>query len=161
MSLEEAFFAGGCFWGVEHLLEPLPGVISVESGYMGGRVDNPTYKAICTGTTGHAEAVRVRFDPSKTTYETLARMFFEIHDPTQRNRQGPDIGSQYRSAVFVTGPTQAKIIERLIAVLKGKGLDVVTELKPARIFWPAEAYHQDYYVRTGKAPYCHTHTPRF
>ncbi|MDP6947082.1 MAG: peptide-methionine (S)-S-oxide reductase MsrA, partial [Myxococcota bacterium] len=159
--LEEAFFAGGCFWGVEHLLEPLPGVVSVVSGYMGGAVQSPSYEAICTGRTGHAETVRVRFDPTKTDYETLAKMFFEIHDPTQRDRQGPDVGTQYRSAIYVTDETQSKIAQKLISILRKKGLNVVTEVAPAGIFWPAEAYHQDYYTRTGKAPYCHAHTPRF
>lgn len=160
-ALAEAFFAGGCFWGVEHLLERLPGVASVVSGYMGGTVSSPSYQAITTGRTGHAETVRVRYDPTKTTFETLAKMFFEIHDPTQRNRQGPDIGSQYRSAVFTTSDGEVQTTQRLIATLRKQGLDVVTEVTPAGIFWPAEAYHQDYYVRTGKAPYCHSRTPRF
>jgi len=159
--LEEAFFAGGCFWGVEHLLEPLPGVVSVESGYMGGAVATPTYEAICTGRTGHAETVRVRFDPAKTTYEALAKRFFEIHDPTQRGRQGPDVGPQYRSAVFTTGSAQSKTAQSLIGTLREQGLAVVTEIVPAGVFWPAEAYHQDYYVRTGKTPYCHSRTLRF
>ena len=159
--LKEAFFAGGCFWGVEHLLESMPGVQSVVSGYMGGHVQSPTYEAICTGKTGHAEAVRVRYDPTKVTYEALAKMFFEIHDPTQVDRQGPDRGPQYRSAVFVTDKEQEKTTLALIDLLKQKGLKVVTQVASAGIFWPAEAYHQDYYKRTGKAPYCHAHTPRF
>ena len=159
--LEEAFFAGGCFWGVEYLLENQPGVISVVSGYMGGHKQSPTYKEVVYTDTGHAEAVRVRFDPTKTSYEVLARRFFEIHDPTQVDRQGPDRGPQYRSAVFVTGETQKKITLGLIAQLQAKGLKVATRIHPAEVFWPAEDYHQDYYVRTGKAPYCHEYTPRF
>jgi peptide methionine sulfoxide reductase msrA/msrB len=159
--LAEAFFAGGCFWGVEHLLETLPGVDSVVSGYMGGTKQSPTYEEICTGRTGHTETVRVRFDPSKTNYEALAKMFFEIHDPTQVNRQGPDRGPQYRSAIFVTDKAQEVTTRKLIKLLEAKGLTIATQVERAGIFWPAEAYHQDYYVRTGKAPYCHSHTPRF
>ena len=160
-ALADAYFAGGCFWGVEHLLESQPGVVSAVSGYMGGSVKNPSYKAICTGTTGHAEAVRVRFDPTKTNFETLARLFFEIHDPTQVNRQGPDRGTQYRSVVFVTDRAQETTTMKLIGLLKDKGLKVATKVQSAGIFWPAEAYHQDYYRKTGKAPYCHAYTPRF
>lgn len=159
--VEQAFFAGGCFWGVEHLLAEVPGVSTVDSGYMGGHKDRPTYKEICSGYTGHAEAVRVTFDPRKVSYETLAKLFFEIHDPTQRDRQGPDIGSQYRSAVFTTTEAQAEVVHRLIGILREKGFNVVTEVAEAGIYWPAEDYHQDYYVRTGKAPYCHARVERF
>lgn len=159
--LEEAFFAGGCFWGVEHLLESEPGVLMVESGYMGGTTKAPTYEQVLSKTTGHAETVRLRFDPTKTSYEALARVFFEIHDPTQRDRQGPDVGPQYRSAIFVTGDGQAATVKKLMGLLTGKGLDVVTEIQPAGVFWPAEDYHQNYYARTGKAPYCHVRTARF
>jgi len=158
---EIAFFAGGCFWGVEHLLAASPGVFDVDSGYMGGSVPNPSYEAVCNGQTGHAEAVRVIFDPDKTTFETLAKLFFEIHDPTQVNRQGPDLGSQYRSAVFFTDDTQKETTLKLVKQLEGMGLSVATQVAPAGIFWPAEDYHQDYYARTGKAPYCHARTPRF
>ncbi len=158
---EEAFFAGGCFWGVEHLLESVRGVVRVESGYMGGKSDKPNYKQICTGRTGHAETVRVVFDPAVVSYETLAKHFFEIHDPTQLNRQGPDHGDQYRSAVFVTSKDQAKVVEGLIKTLRKKGYKVVTEVEPAEKFWPAEDYHQNYYKRTRKVPYCHAHTKRF
>ncbi len=158
---EEAFFAGGCFWGVEHLLGQVPGVISAESGYMGGETSEPSYEQVCTGRTGHAETVRVVFEPRKTSYAALARLFFEIHDPTQRDRQGPDVGTQYRSAVFYTSDAQRQTAEELIAELKRRGYDAATELEPAARFWRAEDYHQDYYQRTGKAPYCHARVPRF
>lgn len=158
---EEAFFAGGCFWGVEHLLESVPGVLSAESGYMGGHHRSPTYRDVITGATGHAETVRIRFDPSKVTYEELARRFFEIHDPTQVDRQGPDHGNQYRSAVFVTGPDQRRVTRGLVSILEKKGLKIATQIADAEVFWPAEGYHQDYYVRTGKEPYCHARVSRF
>ena len=159
--LDSAIFAGGCFWGVEHLMQQQNGVISVVSGYIGGTVENPTYKEVCTGTTGHAEAVKITFDSSKVDYRTLAKLFFEIHDPTQRDGQGPDLGHQYRSAVFYNSAEQKKITEELISELRGKGYDVVTEVAPASEFYEAEDYHQDYYVITGKAPYCHAYTKRF
>jgi peptide methionine sulfoxide reductase msrA/msrB len=158
---QEAFFAGGCFWGVEHLLEKIPGVLKVESGYMGGSLRSPTYRQVVGGRSGHAESVRVTFDPSAVSYRTLAKAFFEIHDPTQVGGQGPDLGPQYRSAVFVTDSGQERTIAELVALLRAKGHAVVTEVRPAEVFWPAEAYHQDYYARSGKAPYCHAHTRRF
>jgi peptide methionine sulfoxide reductase msrA/msrB len=158
---EKAFFAGGCFWGVEYHLEKIDGVLAARSGYMGGQVEKPSYEEVCSGNTGHAEAVEVEFDPSKTDYETLARLFFEIHDPTQRDRQGPDHGSQYRSAVFYVDENQKAIAEKLIGILKDKGLKVATELAPADTFWPAETYHQDYYDQTAKQPYFHAYTKRF
>ncbi len=157
----KAYFAGGCFWGVDYWLKSAPGVVSVTAGYMGGTTKNPTYKQVCTGTTGHAETVEVVFDPNKTNYEDLAKLFFEIHDPTQRNRQGPDIGYQYRSAIFYADQQQKQIAESLIEQLKKKGLKVVTSVEPAKEFWPAEDYHQDYYSKTGGTPYCHFRTKRF
>lgn len=160
-AVEKAYFAGGCFWGVEHLLQGAEGVLSVTSGYMGGHTSNPTYKDVSYKETGHAETVEVVFDPTKTSYETLARLFFEIHDPTQKNRQGPDVGEQYRSAIFYTNDRQKAISEKLIRILKEKGYDVVTELHMADKFWVAEDYHQDYYDKSGKEPYCHIYTPRF
>lgn len=157
-----AYFAGGCFWGVEHYLEQLDGVLSVESGYMGGTVANPTYEDVLTKKSGHYETVRVRYDSAKVDYETVAKLFFEIHDPTQDDGQGPDIGPQYRSAIFVQSPQERETIENLITVLKQRGYDVVTEIRDgAAKFWPAEDYHQDYYVRTGKTPYCHAKVDRF
>lgn len=152
---ETAIFAGGCFWGVEYWMKKEPGVISVESGYIGGKTERPTYEEVCYKNTGHAEAVKVVFDPSKVSYETLAILFFEIHDPTQLNRQGPDVGDQYRSEVFYTTPQQKEIAEELIACLKAKGYDVKTRVTAATTFWPAEQYHQNYYERKGSIPYCH------
>jgi peptide methionine sulfoxide reductase msrA/msrB len=157
----KAYFAGGCFWGVDYYLKSAPGVISVTAGYMGGTTKNPTYKQVCSGTTGHAETVEVVFDPNKTTYEDLAKLFLEIHDPTQKNRQGPDVGNQYRSAIFYVDQQQKQIAEQLIERLKKKGLKVVTSVEPAKEFWPAEDYHQDYYGKTGGTPYCHIRTKRF
>lgn len=160
-AVETAYFAGGCFWGVEHMLRKEAGVVDVESGYMGGSTESPTYEQVCRGRTGHAETVRVRFDPSKVSFETLAKLFFEIHDPTQENGQGPDIGDQYRSEIFYTSPEQRSTAQKLIAELRSKGYEVATELAPAGRFWPAEAYHQDYYERKGTRPYCHGYTKRF
>jgi len=158
---DTAIFAGGCFWGVEYYLQQMRGVRSVESGYIGGHVDNPTYEQVCSHSTGHAEAVRVVFDPSETSYEEVARMFFEIHDPTQVDRQGPDIGNQYRSEVFYMNEQQKEIAEKLIRLLKDKGYKVATEVTKATTFWPAERYHQDYYFNKGTLPYCHGYTKRF
>lgn len=159
--LERAIFAGGCFWGVEHLFRDVKGVIAVRSGYTGGHVDKPTYKQVCTDKTGHAEAVEILFDPAKVTYEALARRFFEIHDPTQLNFQGPDYGRQYRSAVFYTTPQQKATAEKLIGILKGKGYKVVTEVTPASTFWAAEDYHQDYFAKHPERAVCHEPVERF
>ena len=158
---DTAYFAGGCFWGVEYYLQKIKGVKTVVSGYMGGRKENPTYEEVCSGATGHYETVEVVFDPSETSFEVVARTFFEIHDPTQWNHQGPDRGEQYRSAVFYTGEEQKEITEKLINLLKEKGFKVVTEVRPASIFWKAENYHQDYYEHKGAMPYCHGYVKRF
>jgi len=128
---------------------------------MGGKTRNPTYKEVCYENTGHAEAVEVVFDPGKTDYEKLARYFFEIHDPTQLNRQGPDVGDQYRSAIFYLDDNQKQIAEKLVKILKDKGYKVVTEVTRAGEFYEAERYHQDYYNYTGKEPYCHFYQKRF
>ena len=158
---DTAIFAGGCFWGVEYYLHKAKGVKSVISGYTGGHKDHPTYEEVCSGKTGHYEAVEVVFDPSQTNYETLARLFFEIHDPMEWNHQGPDFGEQYRSAVFYRNEEQKQITEKLIKLLKDKGFNIVTEVKKASAFWPAEAYHQEYYEHKGTLPYCHGYVKRF
>ncbi len=155
-----AFFGGGCFWGVEDGFASLPGVLDVVSGYMGGKVPFPTYDDVCSGTTGHAEVVRVEFDPAKTNFETLAKFFFEIHDPTQIDRQGPDVGSQYRSVIFYTDDNQRDIAQDLVQILEGKGLDVATEISPAPPFFAAEEYHQNFTARTGRGA-CHFKVKRF
>ena len=160
-SERRAYFAGGCFWGVEHLLQQVSGVSSVRSGYMGGHIDEPTYSQVSSGRTGHAEAVEVIYDPREVSYDALAQLFFEIHDPTQRERQGPDAGPQYRSAVFVSNDRERAVVQGLIRQLRSKGYGVVTEVQDAGAFFEAEDYHQDYYEKTGKQPYCHARVPRF
>lgn len=150
-----AVFAAGCFWGVEHLMKKAPGVISARSGYIGGKTENPDYRSVCSGTTGHLEAVEVVYDPSQTSFDNLARLFFEIHDFTQTDGQGPDIGEQYKSAVFVADDQQRKSAQEIIEQLRGMGYEVATEIRESAKFWPAEAYHQNYYEKTGKNPYCH------
>ena len=158
---DTAIFAGGCFWGMEYFLKKAKGVTGTAVGYTGGHIDNPTYKQVCAGNTGHYEAIEVVFDPSKTTYEEVTKLFFEIHDPTQWNHQGPDWGEQYRSAVFYRNEDQKLVTEKLVARLKAKGYTVVTEVKPATKFWKAEDYHQDYYNHKGSEPYCHGFVQRF
>lgn len=162
-NLKSAYFAGGCFWGVEYHFEKLPGVKAAISGYMGGRVNNPSYREVCSGLTGHLEVVKVEFDPTIVSYETLTKLFFEIHDPTQSNGQGPDIGSQYLSAVFYEDQEQKETAQKLIDILKSKGYDVVTKLISTHNtpFFEAEDYHQDYYFVHNKAPYCHSYVKRF
>lgn len=158
---ERAIFAGGCFWGVEYWMRKLPGVKKTSVGYIGGTVVDPTYKEVCSGTTGHAEALEVIFDPEVTTFEEVAKVFFELHDPTQKDRQGPDIGKQYRSGVYYLTEAQRQITLKLIEQLRKKGLNVVTEVLPASHFYPAEDYHQQYYDNNGKLPYCHSRVKRF
>ncbi|HLN22307.1 MAG TPA: bifunctional methionine sulfoxide reductase B/A protein [Bacteroidales bacterium] len=156
-----AIFAGGCFWGVEYFLQKAPGVLSVTSGYTGGYVKNPSYKEVSTGNTGHAEAVKIIYDPEKTTYENLLKLFLEIHDPTQVGGQGPDIGDQYRSEIFYLNDQQKQTAEKYIKILKDKGLRVATTVTKASEFYNAENYHQDYYFNNGKLPYCHAYVKRF
>lgn len=156
-----AIFAGGCFWGVEYFFREAAGVLQTRVGYTGGKTQHPTYQQVCSGTTGHAEAIEVVYDPSRTNFEALARLFFETHDPTQVNRQGPDIGQQYRSAIFYVDDGQKAVSQRLIQELKQKGFNVATQLVKASTFWPAEEYHQDYYSKKNGRPYCHVYQKRF
>jgi peptide methionine sulfoxide reductase msrA/msrB len=158
---DKAYFAGGCFWGVEYYLEQATGVKSVESGYMGGRTGNPDYREVSSHRSGHAEVVQVVYNPSLISYEELAKLFFEIHDPSQMNRQGPDVGNQYRSEIFYRSVEQKEIAGKLVSLLEKKGYDVVTRINPATTFWKAEDYHQDYYMRHGGTPYCHRRVERF
>ncbi|MCX6250239.1 MAG: bifunctional methionine sulfoxide reductase B/A protein [Bacteroidetes bacterium] len=158
---DTAIFSGGCFWGVQYYMEKVKGVISTEVGYTGGHKDHPTYKEVCSGTTGHLEAIEVVFDPAQTSFENIARLFFEIHDPTELNHQGPDWGEQYRSAVFCRNDEQKQVTQKLINLLKEKGYKVVTEIRNAGMFWKAEDYHQEYYDKNGHMPYCHGYVKRF
>jgi len=153
---EQATFAGGCFWCVEAVFDELRGVERVESGYAGGSVSNPSYQQVCMGTTGHAEVVRVTYDPSVVSYRDLLGVFFSTHDPTQLNRQGADVGTQYRSAVFYHTPEQREAAEQVIAELAQKVWDapIVTTLEPLTEFYPAEDYHRDYYRRNPNQGYC-------
>lgn len=158
---EEAIFAAGCFWGVEYYLKKLPGVLKTEVGYIGGNKTSPTYQEVCNGNTGHLEAIRVVYDPKKISYKDLVKYFFEIHDPTQNNGQGPDLGEQYLSAIFYFDDAQKNTSQELIKELTQKGYKVATKLFPVSVFWPAEEYHQDYYTKTNKLPYCHHYIKRF
>lgn len=151
-----AIFAGGCFWGVQYYFDQVPGVVSTEVGYTGGHTDNPSYEAVCTHTTGHAEATKIEFDPEKVSYETLLRQFFRMHDPTQLNRQGPDVGDSYRSAIFYSDDEQKQQAEVIIKELNDKEFKgkIVTTLEPLGKWWPAEDYHQKFTEKTGRG-FCH------
>ncbi len=148
-----AYFAGGCFWGIEDRFQQVPGVIDATSGYQGGKTPRPTYKQVCTGRTGHAETVRVTFDPARVTYRQLLEWFFRFHDPTQLNRQGPDIGTQYRSAIFAADEAQLREAQAFIREMASaeafRKRRIVTTVEPAGPFFEAEAYHQDYHRRNG------------
>ena len=153
--LSRATFAAGCFWGVEELFRHIDGVVDVVSGYTGGGSPQPTYGQVCSGTTGHAEAVLVTFDPHRVTYEHLLDEFWRHHDPTTVDRQGPDVGTQYRSAVFTHDPGQQQVAEHSRASVQSRfERPIVTRIEPASTFWPAEAYHQRYTERTGRGG-CH------
>ena len=158
---EEAIFAGGCFWGIDHYFRKLTGILKVEVGYSGGTLPNPSYEMVCANRAGHYEVARVLYDPSKTSFEEVCSYFFEIHDPTQRDGQGPDIGQQYESVVFYYDDKQRQVASRLIETLKQTGFDVATKLLPVSIFWPAEDYHQAYYAKKRAESYCHVYTKRF
>jgi len=157
MAIEKATFGAGCFWGVEVAFRSIPGVVNTTVGYEGGITKNPTYKDVCTDTTGHAEVVQVEFDPAKVAYEDLVKAFFKLHDPTQLNRQGPDWGTQYRSAIFYHSPEQQQVAQSTKEAVAGSGRftkPVVTEVVPAQEFYPAEDYHQQYLEKRGLAS-CH------
>lgn len=158
---EEAIFAAGCFWGGEYYFQKLNGVLKTEVGYIGGHTKDPVYEEVCMGNTGHYEAIRVLYDPDKISYEELAKYFFEIHDPTQTNGQGPDRGQQYLSVVFYYNEEQKMIAKKLIKQLEAQGQKIATQLLPVNVFWRAEKYHQDYYTKTGKQPYCHHYIKKF
>jgi len=153
--MEQAIFAAGCFWGVQFYFDQVPGVIETTVGYTGGHVDHPTYEQVCTHSTGHAEAVLIKFDPKIISYETLVKQFFRMHDPTQLNRQGPDIGDNYRSAVFYFDANQKNVLEMVESEIQAKfDRPVVTQIAKANTFYPAEDYHQKYAERTGRGM-CH------
>jgi peptide methionine sulfoxide reductase msrA/msrB len=159
--LETAIFAGGCFWGVQYYFEKAKGVTNTVVGYIGGHVDNPTYQQVCSHTTGHYEAIKVTYDPKITNYEAMARLFFNIHDPTQTDGQGPDIGEQYMSVIFYADDSQRLIAQKLIDQLTKKGMKVATQLKKATTFYSAEGYHQHHYDHEGSTPYCHKFVDKF
>ncbi|WDE97066.1 bifunctional methionine sulfoxide reductase B/A protein [Lentisphaera profundi] len=159
--LSKAIFASGCFWGTDYWMRSIPGVISTRSGYIGGQVSDPSYEDVCTGSTGHYEAVEVTYDNRIVNYESIAKMYFNTHNPEQANGQGNDIGSQYLPAVFYGNDEEKRTIEKLIAQLKSKGYRPATDLISASEFWPAEDYHQDYYLKKGEKPYCHFYKPLF
>lgn len=154
-NLKTAILAGGCFWCLEAAFEKVTGVIDVQSGYCGGETENPTYDQVCTGMTGHAEAVRITFDPEKISYQRILELFWKIHDPTTKNRQGADVGEQYRSVIFYFDEEQKRVAEAsLISEQKKLSAPIVTQIVPAARFWPAEDWHQDYYRANPQAPYC-------
>lgn len=152
---ERALVAGGCFWGIEYFMKDLKGVKKVTSGYTGGHVCHPTYQEVCSGLTGHVETCEVIFDPDIISYQKVLERFFEIHDFTQKNGQGPDLGSQYLSKIFVLSEKQKALAESLISQLKSKGYGVATQVVYGQLFYPAEDYHQNYYEKHAKTPYCH------
>lgn len=157
LQTQQATLAGGCFWCLEAVFDDLKGVFAVESGYSGGTVENPSYQAVCTGMTGHAEVVRVEFDPQVISFADLLRVFFSIHDPTTRNRQGADVGTQYRSAIFYHDETQKQVAEEIIRELGAADLwpnPIVTEVSPLVNYYPAEDYHQEYFANNPAQPYC-------
>lgn len=155
--LSKAYFASGCFWGTEYWLMKASGVKATVVGFMGGQVDNPTYAQVKTGTTGHLECVETEYNTTQTSYEDLLKLFFETHDFTQTNGQGPDIGSQYLSCLFYTNEEEKMLAENYIRRLEEKGYKVATRLQPASVFWIAEDYHQQYYEQMGTQPYCHSY----
>lgn len=160
-TMEKAYFASGCFWGTEYHFMKAKGVKATTVGYMGGHTQAPTYKEVCTGTTGHVEVVEVEYDPSLTTFEEMLKLYYETHDFEQVGGQGPDIGEQYQSVVFYVNEAQKAMVEKYIQLLNNKGYKVATELKPAPEFWEAEDYHQEYYDKKNGTPYCHAYRKIF
>lgn len=158
--MEKAYFASGCFWGTEYHFMKQEGV-ETTVGYMGGYTFSPTYKEVCTGTTGHVETLEAIYDPEKVSYENLLKLYFETHDFTQVDGQGPDIGSQYISVIFYTNDSQKEWAEKYIKILTDKGFSVATQLRPAPEFWAAEDYHQEYYHKKNGTPYCHPYKKIF
>lgn len=157
MSKDTAIIAAGCFWGVQYYFDQVPGVVSTEVGYIGGNVDNPTYEMVCAHETGHSEAVKIIYDDEKISYKTLLKQFFRMHDPTQINRQGPDIGDSYRSAIFYLNDTQRGIASNAVGEVNKSRVyakPLVTTIEKAETFWPAEDYHQKFTERTGRGM-CH------
>lgn len=157
MNKEIATLGGGCFWCLEAVYDELKGVEDVVSGYSGGKMPNPTYSQVCTGNTGHAEVVQITFDPEKISFKEILEVFFSIHDPTTRNRQGADVGPQYRSAIFYHSPEQKAVAEQVIQDIEAAkiwGKPVVTEVTPFSAFYPAEEYHQEYFANNPEQPYC-------
>ena len=157
MALSKATFGNGCFWCTEAIFQRVKGVHSVVSGYTGGKVKNPTYREVCFGRTGHAEAIEITYDPAVVSYEELLEIFWKTHDPTTLNRQGNDVGTQYRSAVFYHDETQRELAEHYKQKLDASGVfdnPIVTEITPASVFYPAEDYHQNYFNENGEQPYC-------
>lgn len=162
IATELAYFASGCFWGTEYFMQKAPGVLQTTVGYMGGQIPQPTYQQVSLGKTGHVETVEVVFDPEKTTYAALVKLFFETHDPTQTNGQGPDIGSQYLSKIFYTNEEQLKTADKYKKILEKKGYKVATKIEPAGTFYPEQSEaHQHYYQKNGKKPYCHIYQKKF
>jgi peptide-methionine (S)-S-oxide reductase len=156
MGQEKATFAAGCFWGVEYVFDRVPGVIDTTVGYSGGFTPNPTYEQVCSHTTGHAEVCQVAFDPERVSFDQLLEVFWAMHDPTQVNRQGPDVGDQYRSAIFTHSPEQQAAAEASRDRAQERfSRAIATEIRPLTTFYPAEDYHQAYYEKTGHEPYCH------
>ena len=155
--IHKAYFASGCFWGTEYWFMKMNGVIATRVGFMGGNVNNPTYSQVKTGTTGHLECAEVEYDPGKTSYENLVTLFFETHDFTQTDGQGPDIGTQYLSCIFYTNEKEKVVAENCIGRLERMGYRVATGLRPVSTFWIAEDYHQQYYEHKGTQPYCHSY----
>ena len=156
MMYEKATFGAGCFWGVEYVFRRVPGVVDVQVGYTGGITDSPTYRDVCSHTTGHAEAAQVTYDPERVSFDQLLEVFWAMHDPTQVNRQGPDVGDQYRSAIFTHSPDQQAAAEASRERAQGRfSHRIATEIRPLTTFYPAEDYHQEYYEKNGHEPYCH------